>query len=78
MCNEGGTAPPGEGGNIHKREGGREGGRERDFFPFFSLSNKQSAEKRNKCKFIFAKFVLFSRKKKTPWPKISTATVNLD
>lgn len=42
MCNEGGTAPPGEGGSIHKREGGREGGRERDdckdFFPFL-ISN---------------------------------------
>lgn len=59
MCGEGGVAPPREGGNTYKR--GREEMIAGIFF--FPLSNKQSAETRNNCKFIFTKFVLFCRKK---------------
>lgn len=70
------TRVPHEREAAHTREGEGEGD---DCKEFFSFSNKQSAENRNNCKFIFAEFVLFSRKKKKmPWPKISAATVNLN
>lgn len=60
------TCMCGEGGSTHKRrrKGGREEGKERDdckdFFPFL-ISNL--LKNRNNWNFIFAKFVLFCRKK---------------
>lgn len=56
----------------------KEGEKEMIARKFFSFANTQSAENRNNCKFTFAEFVLFSRKKKLLWPKISIATVNLN